>query len=91
MFAYTGLTPQQMDTLAKEVSTHEDQQKITLTDSLVFRLRDEGWPHIGCRHHLRQRQAPGRVYPQSDPVTAARREVGYRRSKIDAAAYLTFS
>ncbi len=68
MFAYTGLTPQQMEKLAKEVGSPGNHSMIPLTDILVFRVRDQGRQDIGCRHHFRQRQAPCRVHSQDHPV-----------------------
>lgn len=62
MFAYTGLKPEQMEALAKEVSSYYDP---SLCGLLIFRaalcLCHQGRQDLRCRYHLRKRQAPCRV------------------------------
>jgi hypothetical protein len=65
MFAYTGLKPEQMEVLAKEVSTHGIAKLIQLTDmTLALRLCHQGRSYLGRRYHLGQRQETGRGHLQ---------------------------
>jgi aspartate/tyrosine/aromatic aminotransferase len=75
MFAYTGLKPEQMDVLAKEVrlALHSTLPRLlpvsvitssVLTIFTALRLRHQGRPYLRRWYHLRQRQAPGRVHLQ---------------------------
>jgi len=67
MFAYTGLKPEQMDALAKEVSREPDPGQIILKlIGLALRLRHQGRPYLRCWYHFRQRPSPGRVHLQGD-------------------------
>src|SRR6201992_4010760 len=53
MFAYTGLKPEQMDALAKEVSFREAHAKATRTDADCSALGVcyKGWAYFSCGHH----------------------------------------
>jgi aspartate/tyrosine/aromatic aminotransferase len=60
MFAYTGLTSEQMDSLAKEVSVRDALPHAhTLIHSIAFRLRYQRWSHLRGRHYQRERRSPG--------------------------------
>jgi aspartate/tyrosine/aromatic aminotransferase len=63
MFAYTGLTPEQMNKLAKEVRNITNFNRIMLTISPALRLRHQGWQNLCCRHYLWKRQETRRSYP----------------------------
>lgn len=69
MFAYTGLKPEQMDKLAKEVRWTWSvlDQRAWLTRAALG-VRDQGWADIGCWNHERQRQAAGRGHPPGDGI-----------------------
>jgi Aminotransferase class I and II len=57
MFAYTGLTPSQMEALAKEVRIYCHVSVVdVLANRLMtaFRLRDKGWPDLCGRYHQRK-------------------------------------
>jgi aspartate aminotransferase len=59
MFAYTGLKPEQMSTLATEVSLCSDPTCYTvLIFSAALCLCYQGRQDFRRRYHLRQRQAP---------------------------------
>lgn len=66
MFAYTGLKPEQMDSLAKEVSfIFTYFLKVWfLTTSLALRLRHQGRPYLRRWYYLRQRRETRRVHLQ---------------------------
>jgi hypothetical protein len=60
MFAYTGLKPEQMEVLAKEVSTHGIAKLTQLIDmTIALCLCNQGRSYLGRRHHLGQRQETG--------------------------------
>lgn len=59
MFAYTGLKPEQMEALAKEVSFLSDSNLSTLLNlPIALCLRDQGRQNFRRWHHLWQCQAP---------------------------------
>ena len=62
MFAYTGLTPDQMSRLAEEVSYLAELPKNDHTNAtIVLSLCYKGRPHLGCWYHYRQRPATRRI------------------------------
>jgi hypothetical protein len=70
MFAYTGLKPEQMESLAKEVRRH-DHPVIAITDSTTaLRVRNQGRQNLRCRHHQRQREAPRGGHLQGQGLNA---------------------
>jgi aspartate/tyrosine/aromatic aminotransferase len=56
MFAYTGLKPEQMDKLAKEVSLNNfDISRKEINEIVIaFGVRDKGWTDISCRYYIGQ-------------------------------------
>lgn len=66
MFAYTGLKPEQMEALAKEVSYLPNPflSLRSLTRLKALRLRHQGRPYLRCWYHLRQRRETRRVHLQ---------------------------
>jgi hypothetical protein len=77
MFAYTGLNPEQMDKLAKEVSSKRlsgkkhPRKNPRLTPLTALRLCNEGWPHLSVRNYLRQRGPPCRIHLQGQRLSGA--------------------
>jgi hypothetical protein len=56
MFAYTGLTAEQMTKLAQEVSSPTRllyEFRLTL---IALGVRYQGRPYLGCRYHQRERR-----------------------------------
>lgn len=71
MFAYTGLKPEQMDVLAKEVSDEMHPGILQpLIASPALCLRHQGRQNLSRRHHQRQRQASCRGHLQGHWLSA---------------------
>ena len=77
MFAYTGLTPQQMEKLATEVRSVFYSQFAffcfqTMTDHTLSELglRYQRWQNISGGHYVGQRQAPCGVHPPNHFLNA---------------------
>lgn len=72
MFAYTGLKPEQMEALVKEVSTLPSLCPPTLAKHILANhsrylalcLRHQGRPYLRGRYHLGQRQASRQLHLQ---------------------------
>jgi aspartate aminotransferase len=59
MFAYTGLTAEQMSKLAQEVRLMDSCCGYIILTLTALCVRDQGRPHLCCRYHQRERWAPG--------------------------------
>lgn len=72
MFAYTGLKPEQMEALTKEVSTLPSICSLMLTKRILANhsrylalcLRHQGRPYLCGRYHLGQRPASRQLHLQ---------------------------
>jgi Aminotransferase class I and II len=58
MFAYTGLEPGQMETLAKEVLPRFSKLSLLLTN-IAFGICDQGWTYLGCGNYQWEREEVG--------------------------------
>jgi aspartate/tyrosine/aromatic aminotransferase len=65
MFAFTGLKPEQMDKLAKEVRLFV-MKPLCFTDRVIaLGLRNQGWSYLCCWNHLWQCPASSGSHSQS--------------------------
>ena len=72
MFAYTGLNPEQMDKLAKEVRPKlqhtSSKGEVKLMMILALCICYQGWQNICRRYHIRKRQETCGGYPCSQAI-----------------------
>ena len=72
MFAYTGLTAEQMDKLAKEVGLYPATiLNFTLIARTALRLCHQGRPYLGCGYYQRERRPPRRGHLQGQGLESS--------------------